>query len=156
MKFSISLVMIVSLFYLGSCKSNKTIADRESAFWDANTYQLYDISKDAKYAYTQGFPVKVGGKNKSEGPLNQRRYLNALLGPDGEKTHFKHVKSCCYKKIKQSNGSVQLTYLDQYQISLEGKKQRFIIFLSMFEKEEELLAPRGFTFKVPVSDKQKK
>lgn len=150
MKFSISLAIVASLFYLGSCKSNKAAIDNEGPFLNANTYQLYDISKDAKYAYTEGFPVKVGGQNKNEGPLNQRRYLNALLGPDGEKIYFKHIKSCCYKKVKQSDGNVQLTYLDQYEISVSGKKQRFIIFLSMFEKEE-LLAPRGFTFKTPTS-----
>lgn len=134
---------------------NKVISDKESNFLNANTYQLYDISKDAKYAYTKGIPIKVGGHDKNEGPLNQRRYLNALLGPDGEEVHFKHVKSCCYKKVKTKDGNIQLTYLDQYEISLKGKKQRFVIFLSMFEKDEDLLAPRGFTFKTPeVGDKE--
>ncbi len=141
--------MLLSL----GCKSNKKAIDKTNNFLDANTYQLYDISKDAKYAYTQGTPIKVGGHNKNEGPLNQRRYLNALLGSNGETIHFKHIKSCCYKKIKTTGGNLQLTYLDQYEISLEGKQQRFIIFLSMFEKDDDLLAPRGFTFKTPLSMK---
>jgi hypothetical protein len=155
MKNLIFLGIVISILCL-NCKGSRIMSKKETNFLDANTYQLYDISKDAKYAYIQGLPVKVGGKNKSEGPLNQRRYLNALLGPNGEKIHFKHVKSCCYKKVKQADGNIQLTYLDQYEISIEGKKQRFIIFLSMFEKEQELLAPRGFTFKIPASDKKKK
>jgi hypothetical protein len=32
--------------------------------------------------------VKVGGAMNSSGPINEKRFLNALLGPKGEKVEY--------------------------------------------------------------------
>jgi hypothetical protein len=117
-----------------------------------NTFQLYDVSKKVEYGYTSEFPIKVGGRVKGNYVLNERRYLNALTGPSGEKVIYKQLGSCCYLK-KNIRGENQLTYLGKFEISYEGNPQHFIVFIDTFELGE-MLAPKGFSFK--TKDRVKK
>ena len=116
-----------------------------------NTFQLYDVAVDVTYGYTSEFPIKVGGRVKGDQVLNERRYLNALTGPKGEKVVYKQLGSCCYEK-KNIRGENQLTYLDKFEISYEGNPQRFIVFVNTFERAK-MFAPKGFSFKVRIKDK---
>ena len=106
---------------------------------------MYDVAEDVKYGYTSEMPIQVGGRNRNEHVLNQRRYLNALTGPKGQEVNYKQLESCCYVK-KNLQGVTNLTYLDRYEISYEGNPQRFIIFIDTFEKGK-MYAPKGFAFK---------
>ena len=137
----------MGILCLVSCVATKNQSEKELKFIDPNTYQLYEVAKNASYAYTSQEPVKVGGQAKNEGRLNARRYLNALLGANGEKITYKLLKSCCYEKIKNNDGTTHLIFLDQYELYTEGTKRRSTIFVSTFE-EAEMLAPKGFTFKI--------
>lgn len=116
-----------------------------------NTFQLYDVAEEVKYGYTSEFPIKVGGREKGDYLLNQRRYLNALTGPSGEKVSYKLLGSCCYSK-RDIKGKNQLTYLDKVEISYEGNPQRFIVFIDTFENAT-MLAPKGFSFKTQPKNK---
>lgn len=52
------------------------------------TFLLKKISKDPTYGYSSTKPIKVGGAYEGVGPLNQRRFLNALIGPNGEPVQY--------------------------------------------------------------------
>ncbi len=120
---------------------------RDYTLINPNTYQIYETAKDAKYAYTSEDPVKVGGHYINEGVLHQRRYLNALLGPNGEKVDYKNIGSCCFNQEQGKEGKVILKMIDKYELNYEGSERRFIIFITTFEKDE-MKAPKGFTFKI--------
>ena len=64
------------------------------------TFELTEISTDPTYGFSENNPVQVGGADKSEGPLNERRFLNALAGPNGEVVTYFRAGSCCPIKSK--------------------------------------------------------
>ncbi len=137
----------MGILCLVSCVATQNKSKEALEFIDPNTYQLYEVAKNASYAYTSKYPVKVGGQAKNEGRLNARRYLNALLGTDGKKVTYKLLKSCCYEKTKNNEGAKKLTFLDKYELEIEGTNRRSIIFISTFEKAD-MLAPKGFSFRI--------
>ena len=104
-------------------------------------YLLTSISGDKTYAYTQENPVKVGG-----GPTNERRYLNALLGPDGESIQYRRRGSCC--PFKTPNGIMGGGMLDIYEIVYkdEHNEKPILLYINMYDADS-LKAPVGFTFK---------
>ena len=119
------LLLIVPLFIL-SCSSakkstgsgsgtspadndgNPTLKKPSAKMLDENTFQLEGISDDPTYAYDQKNAVKVGGVGS--GPTNERRYLNALLGPNGESITYTRRGSCC--QIPSKNGLMGYAVLD--------------------------------------------
>lgn len=115
--------------------------DRELV--DLNTFKIDQVAKSAAYGYSSQQPIKVGGADDNKGVLNERRFLNALRGPKGEKVTYELKGSCCYYKLPETSTST-IGLLDQYEVSVSG--QKYILFLSSFETETELLAPRGFSF----------
>ena len=154
------LLVIVSLFIF-SCSSSKkstgtgggTIAaandngnptlKRPSAkMLDENTFQLEGISDDPTYAYDQKNAVKVGGVGS--GPTNERRYLNALLGPNGESVTYSRLGSCC--QVPSKNGLMGYAVLDIYEIKYDGLEKPIRLYLNMYDPGI-LKAPKGFTYK---------
>lgn len=65
---------------LSSCGSAKQVSGGKSTdkpvLKDERTFVVKSISEDATYGYTENNPIKVGGVGS--GPLNEKRYLNAL------------------------------------------------------------------------------
>jgi len=109
------------------------------------TFKITEYSTDKTYGYTEKNPIKVGGMSNSEGPLNERRFLNALTGPNGEKISYSRLGSCC--AFKTRNGSFDNTgLLDKYEIKYEGQEKEIIIYINMYDKGE-LKAPVGFKLK---------
>ena len=145
--FLIYSLVLMSCTPIEKTTKNGQVKDEEITFGyiNPNTFQLYDIATEVKYGYTSEFPIKVGGRVKGDYVLNQRRYLNALTGPGGEKVSYKLLGSCCYLK-RNIRGENQLTYLDKVEIAYEGNPQRFIVFIDTFERAT-MLAPKGFSFK---------
>jgi hypothetical protein len=68
--------------------STTNAAQNTTQLLNDQTYLLTKISKDATYAFSYPNPVKVGGAMNSSGPKNEKRFLNALLGPKGEKVEL--------------------------------------------------------------------
>jgi hypothetical protein len=139
------------LVLLGSCSSGKKTSSsgssssrKQSEMLDENSFRLTAISDDDSYGYTEKNPVKVGGVKNNSGPLNERRFLNALLGPGGETLTYNRQGSCC--PFKSRNGLMGSGLLDKYEVKYDGLEKPLIIYINMYDAGE-LKAPKGFTFK---------
>jgi hypothetical protein len=130
--------------------SNKTSdgavsnAKIDYAMLNQQTFVLTAVSTDATYGYAQSNPIHVGGTIESNGPLNQRRFLNALLGPAGEEVTYVRKGSCC--AFKSENGFSGYGMLDRYEMTYAGLASPVILFIDMYDYAE-LKAPKGFTFR---------
>lgn len=125
-------------------KSTKSVKSAKPVLLDDNTFLLTGVSADKKYGLTPEKPVEVGGAMDSEGPRNERRFLNALSGPNGEKVHYFRAGSCC--PVESENGFMGMAMLDNYRVTWEGSKDTLSIFINMYDAGE-LKAPVGFSIK---------
>ncbi|WP_276498736.1 hypothetical protein [Pontibacter litorisediminis] len=107
------------------------------------TYKLTRQSDDNSYGYEQKNAIKVGGARDQSGPMNERRYLNALLGPNGEEVGYYREGSCC--TFKTPNGLMgDAGLLDLYRVYWDGGTDTLSLYLNMYD-EGDLLIPVGFT-----------
>ena len=127
------LIICVLLFCIG-CKTKHSIAKNTSAILPN------------EYGYTQENPIKVGGVKTSEGPLNEREYLNSLTDLEGNSLSYYRIGSCC--RFETPNGAINgKGLLDIYAVYVKGKTDTVKLYLNMYD-EDKLLAPRGFKFKM--------
>ena len=127
---------ITYLFSIAVMLLSCTVANNTSAENGGN------ISTDNTYGYTEKNPVKVGGTEK--GPLDERKYLSSLTGPNGEQVSFVRVGSCCPFSTRNSPFGGGL--LDMYTVTYEGKKDSVTLYLNMYDKAK-VKAPVGFKMK---------
>ena len=158
MKLMFATALLVLLFFVSSCSgSRKTISGKtgtgssvstakiDYAMLNNSTFALADVSADASYGYKVENPIKVGGSKEQSGPANERRFLNALLGPNGEAVTYNRLGSCC--AFETPNGLIGNTgLLDKYEVKYEGLEKPIILYINMYDYGE-LKAPKGFTFK---------
>jgi hypothetical protein len=111
---------------------------------DDQTFLLTKVSNDPEYGFSDKKPVEVGGVDKQEGPKNERRFLNALAGPNGEKIKYNRINSCC--SFKTENGFMGKGLLDVYSVTWEGSTDTLELYINMYDYGE-LKAPVGFTIK---------
>lgn len=141
----ISLLFVLAL----ACHSPKKVGSSESGdsrtqkivMYNSNTYLLTETTVDSTYGFTASNPVKVGGVKKNEGPLNERRYLNGLLGPKGEVLKYFRAGSCC--AFESKNGFMGTGLLDKYRVFWKGS-DTFDVYINMYD-EGNLYIPVGFT-----------
>lgn len=110
------------------------------------TFEIREISTDPTYGLSEKNPVQVGGVDKREGPINERRYLNALAGPNGEQISYYRAGSCCPIKSKNNPFGAGSVMLDNYRVTWEGSKDTISIYINMYDYGT-LKAPVGFTIK---------
>jgi hypothetical protein len=112
---------------------------------DQYTFMITEISKDETYGYSPENAVEVGGAKNSEGPMNERRYLNALTGPNGEEVTYYRAGSCCLTPSENAlfGGKAML---DNYRVTWEGSKDTVSIYINMYDSSP-LKAPKGFGFR---------
>ena len=120
------LILVLTVSFLNACSSSKKATDSKGS---------------GKYGYSEDNAIKVGGVNS--GPANERKYLNSLSGPNGEKVSFTRAGSCCPFETKNSSYGGML---DQYLVSYEGKNDTVKLYLNMYDSDK-LEAPEGFIFK---------
>ena len=113
---------------------------------DNKTFELTEISTDPTYGLSQKNPVQVGGVDKSEGPINERRFLNALAGPNGEEVSYRRAGSCCPTESKNDPFGFGSVMLDNYRVTWKGSKDTVSIYMNMYDYGS-LKAPVGFTIK---------
>lgn len=151
MKKVLSIVVILVL--MASCSSTKTSAKESSKSGSKSetqilindyTFLLTEISTDKTYGLSPKNPVQVGGVKTSEGPKNERRYLNALTGPNGEKISYRRSGSCC--PVPSENGFMGKAMLDNYRVTWENSKDTISIYINMYDFGK-LKAPVGFGIK---------
>lgn len=108
---------------------------------DAATFELTETTTDTTYGFDRKNPVSVG--NTGGGPANERRYLNALLGPHGEPVSYIREGSCC--AFKTPNGLFDNTgMLDRYKVTWAGAADTVVLYINMYDRGD-LKIPVGFT-----------
>lgn len=129
-------------------KSNNSIGDTRTKaieYLDKDTYKLNNYTNDKTYGYSENNPVKVGGIKENEGPTNERRFLNALVGKNGEKVMYVRVGSCCV--FDTPNGLMENKgLLDRYKVFFENRTDTIYLYLNMYDKGD-LYVPVGFKAK---------
>jgi len=143
--------ILVMVVYMTACGPQKNVINKDKnesesvIYLNENTYLLTETANDKTYGYEKSNPIKVGGVNENSGPRNERRFLNALLGPNGEEVKYYRDGSCC--AFKTPNGIIDnYGMLDKYRISWKGNKDTLDIFINMYDKEN-LKIPMGLTAK---------
>lgn len=147
---TIYLFICIAGLLMSSCATSKKTARKaetgtnvQHELLDASTFKITKFAKDKTYGYTEDNPVKVGGG--MEGPLHERRFLNALAGPNGEKVAYERLGSCCPFKTKNAVFG-DSGMLDKYEITVEGSSKKIILYLNMYDSET-LQVPVGFTLR---------
>lgn len=142
-----ALVFLVLMCAVQRCASVSASSQARTTpvqLMDENTYLLLEVASDRSYAFRPSNPVKVGSSD-GNGPLNERRYLNALAGPGGERIEYFRAGSCC--PFKTPNGIIDNTgMLDRYRVFWEGSKDTLDIYINMYD-EGDLKIPAGLTAK---------
>lgn len=135
--------ILAILFGLISCSTSKFNSKRTMSSSSNYAFQLTEISTDSTYGYSAKNPIEVG--SEGSGPKNERRYLNALTGPNGETVSYYRAGSCC--PIKSDNAIFgDMVMLDNYRVSWEGSTDTVSIYINMYDLGE-LKAPIGFGIK---------
>jgi hypothetical protein len=113
-------------------------------FYDDNTYLLEKYAADSTYGYTSKNPVCVGGIKDESAIAPSRNYLNALLGPNGEKIKYFRYGSCC--GFKTPNGMINdMGLLDHYGVYWKGS-DTLSIYINIYD-EGNLFIPLGLKSK---------
>lgn len=146
-----TVLLTVFVFSMYSCKTAENAVkggdDRtnEVEMLNNSTYFLTEYASDENYGFSKELPVKVGGIKENEGPVNERRYLNALLSNEGSELRFFRSGSCC--AFTTPNGLIGNTgLLDVYKLYLEGSTDTTILYFNMYDKGD-LFIPKGFRSK---------
>jgi hypothetical protein len=146
-------LITIGLALLAGCTSQKSPATSKTAignttpkqieFIDDNAYLLTALSVDKTYGYKESNPIKVGGAKEGNGPKNEKRFLNGLLGPNGEKLSYTRAGSCCH--FTTPNGLFNKTgLLDIYKVTWEGSSDTLSIYINLYDTGE-LKVPVGLT-----------
>ena len=130
------------ILVLSSCSQTKNIA--RTSITDNESFVITEVSGDKTYGLTSKNPVEVGGNSGNSGPSNERKYLNMLAGPNGEKISYQRAGSCC--PVKSKKGFMGYAMLDNYRITWEGTTDTVSIYINMYDKGV-LKAPIGFAIK---------
>ena len=96
---------------------------------------------NAKYGLTAQDPVQVGG-GAMNGPARERRYLEALRGPDGQPIRYKRLGSAL-----APDGE---TILDSYELTYEGLDKPIVVFVDEYHFGD-LRVPQGFVCGQPIA-----
>lgn len=113
----------------------------ELKLFSENVFLITQQTNDSTYGYTVDNPIMVGSQGGS-GPLNERRYLNALAGPNGEDISYYRIGSCC--PFKTQNSAFEAGMLDKYSVQIKGQKKEIILYINMYDSKH-LKIPVGFT-----------
>ena len=141
--FRKSLFTAVLLLLLTSCISTKltikNIDDKaiRPEMLDNTTYKLTKQAKDTRYGFDKDYPVNLGFGLLHQRESNKEKFLNALQGPEGQKTTYTHNGNCCpFPTDKSQLGSGML---DIYLITWEGNSKPIELYLNIYEKGEVLI-----------------
>lgn len=143
-------LLLFSIIIFTSCNASKTAKSfsdtrtREVEFLDSYTFLLTENSEDKTYGYDKSNPIKVGGVKENEGPLNQRRFLDALYGPNDKKMIYWRNGSCCHFDTK--NASTYQGLLDIYSLVEIGGADTLTLYLNFYDKGD-LKIPVGLRAK---------
>lgn len=147
MKTGRLLFLLTTVMVLAACRSSNYgtygSPNIKQTLINSQTFKIDIYSDDPTYGYTEQNPVMVG--REESGPLNERRFLNALTGPDGEAITYSRLGSCCHFKTK--NGLINNAgLLDKYEVAYKGLEKPIILYINMYDSD---------VLKIPVGFKKK-
>jgi hypothetical protein len=142
--FFITLLLIVTS--CGSVKSSLKNVDNNAPVpvVKNNSFVITQYSKDKKYGYHKDYPINIYYKGTKNDTINQKYFMNALAGPNGEKLTYKKLENCCPFPTKTSD--MGAGFLDVYELSWEGLKKPIILYLNIYERGQ-LMVPLGLSLK---------
>lgn len=94
---------------------------------------------DGQYGYTRDRAIQVGG-SPMYGAARQRRYLDMLRGPEGQRVTYKRTG-----QDRDADGTI----LDAYEVTYEGLEKPVTLFLDWYHYAAPRL-PRGFSCIGPI------
>ena len=97
-------------------------------------------SMDERYGTAMTTPVQVGG-GAMYGPARERRYLDALRGPEGQVVRYRRAGS-----LPAPDGD---TILDAYETTYDGLEKPITIYVDEYHFTDPV-APRGLTCGQPI------
>ena len=133
---------LITCMFIISCKTAEQ--NTKHVLTSENSFLITEVSTDKTYGYTESNPIKVGSKTMEDGPLNERRFLNALAGPGGEPIKYERLGSCCFFSTK--NGFMGGGLLDKYEVTWTGQREPVVLYLNMYDPGP-LKCPVGFTIR---------
>lgn len=145
MKIYLPLILLLFL----SCNNKqerleKILLEKEGPV-ELDYFHITTQSFDKSYGFTESNPIKVGGRSESMGPKNERRFLSALKGPNGETVRFYRQGSCCLFETPNVEKGFKGS-LDIYKIYWEDITDTLKIYINMYDKDS-LMIPSGLTSK---------
>ncbi|MCB0739100.1 MAG: 2-dehydro-3-deoxyphosphooctonate aldolase [Bacteroidetes bacterium] len=138
-----ALILSATCLLFTSCKTTKQTGGTLDSP-PPGAFEFTKISQDKTYGYTENNPVMVGGVVDSEGPTNERKFLDALAGPNGEEITYERTRSCCNFKTK--NGFMGGGLLDVYELKWKGQAEPIELYINMYDFQP-LKVPFGLTRK---------
>lgn len=102
-------------------------------------------AQDPAYGYSEKSPVLVGG-GFADGGRHTYRFLNALLGPTGQRIHYSRIGTCCPFKTPNSAFEGE-GVLEVYQITYDSGKPARLYF--NWYDSGTLNIPQGLTARKP-------
>lgn len=145
-----NLVLLFLIFFLCACGTTQKTTQKKqktvTPLLDQQTFLLTDVSMDETYGYSPKNPVEVGGAADKQGPINERRFLNALAGPNGERVTYYRQGSCCPIESDSDPFGFGQVMLDNYRVTWVGSNDTVSIYINMYDSGV-IKAPKGFTIK---------
>ena len=106
-------------------------------------FELLETAPVAGYGYSPETPIGVGGVPEDVGSHNEKLYLNALLGPEGQPIRYERRGSCCYFDTASSPTGGGL--LDVYEVTWDGAGEPIVLYLDMYDSDSKLYIPVNLT-----------
>lgn len=146
--------ILVIIFGLYGCASKKIKGGTygspkvKQELIDDRTFRISKFSQDSTYGYDAKNPIMVG--NIGSGPMNERRFLNALLGPEGEYLDYERLGSCCpfatHNNYITNKDGMGMGLLDMYLVKFKGTDKQIKLYINMYDSDT-LRVPVGFILK---------
>lgn len=149
MKIHVSVLLVMSLVFVSCISTKSTLknVDDSAPYLIVNkqdAFVIADFATDEKYGYDKDHPINLFYLNTSNDSINQKRFFNALTGPNGEQLFYKKVGVCCPFPSKKSSSGAAL--LDMYEVKWLGQKTPITLYLNIYEKGL-IQVPKGFSLK---------
>ncbi len=132
------ILLFTAIFSISSCVSTKNTirniddnAPIPELTKDGN-FIITQFSTDKKYGYDPDYPVNIFYKNTINDTINQRRFLKALAGPNGEKISYVKVETCC--PFPSAHSAVGAGFLEVFEIKWKNQSQPIKLYLNIYEK----------------------
>lgn len=107
-------------------------------------FVITEFASDNRYGYDKDYPINIFYQSTKNDSINQKRFFNALTGPQGEKLFYEKVGVCCPFPSKKSASGAAL--LDIYEVKWLGQQRPVTLYLNIYEKST-LMVPKGFGLK---------